>query len=334
MAKNSDIRLSAGWYRHPKIVKLRRRLGGSAIASLTQLWTYAGEERPSGRLTGMDVEDIEIAAGWDGEFGQFVAEMTDLRLLDLEAGIYSVHDWAENNPWASGADARRAKAKFAADVRHGNVKSCSEHAKSCYEHATSIVSNARSNAPSPLPVPVQPYDRTFTNGTGTKSETFRPPIPSESPITAPVTAPESPRARRRATDPPTAPPPTAKKPKSNPSPVLPDREYFRATESECSTARSTWLRHGYDESDFERAIAEVDLWLGSSTPKARAARASPCHTRHLFAAWVAENLCRRRKAARQHLGQAPPLTSHERRAQDLDRRIAEAEAEERARLLQ
>lgn len=59
---NSDIRLCIGWNRHPKIVKLKRKLGAEGVLGLISLWTFAGEHRPDGILNGMDADDIAIAA--------------------------------------------------------------------------------------------------------------------------------------------------------------------------------------------------------------------------------------------------------------------------------
>jgi hypothetical protein len=58
---NSDIRLSIGWNRNPKIIKLRRKLGAEGVLGLISIWTFAGEQRTDGVLSGMDDDDIAIA---------------------------------------------------------------------------------------------------------------------------------------------------------------------------------------------------------------------------------------------------------------------------------
>ena len=77
---NSDIRIQSGWYRHPKIVKLRRRLGAEGVLGLVTLWTWTGEQRPNGILSGMDDEDIAIAAGYPDDPKTFVDTLVTLRL--------------------------------------------------------------------------------------------------------------------------------------------------------------------------------------------------------------------------------------------------------------
>ncbi len=160
MAKNSDIRLSTGWYRHPKVVKLRRRLGGDAVASLIQLWTYTGEERPSGILSQMDSEDIEIVSGWEGADGEFTETLVALRLLDISDGVYAVHDWSENNPWASGAEERseiakrNANARWKKDQLADNESDLMQNDASCMQ--TACKQHANCNAPFPSPSPLNP----------------------------------------------------------------------------------------------------------------------------------------------------------------------------------
>ena len=67
-----DIRLSTNFWRHPKTVKLIRKGGLDAVRSLQILWCFCAQERTDGLLHGMDADDIEIAADWQGEPGKFV----------------------------------------------------------------------------------------------------------------------------------------------------------------------------------------------------------------------------------------------------------------------
>mgnify|MGYP000243346383 CR=1 FL=1 len=59
---NRDIRLSVGFFDHPKIIKLERQLGYEGVIALIRLWLWVAQNRPSGLLSGMDDEDIAIAA--------------------------------------------------------------------------------------------------------------------------------------------------------------------------------------------------------------------------------------------------------------------------------
>ena len=79
---NSDIRLSIGFFDHPKIIKLERQLGLEGVVALMRLWLWAAQNRPSGALSGMDDEDIAIAARWNGEATAFKDVVTRLKLLD------------------------------------------------------------------------------------------------------------------------------------------------------------------------------------------------------------------------------------------------------------
>ena len=59
-----DARISTAFPRHPKTVKLQRRLGATGCGSLVCLFLWVADNRPDGDLSGMSDEDIEIAAGW------------------------------------------------------------------------------------------------------------------------------------------------------------------------------------------------------------------------------------------------------------------------------
>ena len=107
-----DIRVNVDFFQHPKTIKLQRRLGLGGVTALLQLWMWAAKNRPDGELRDMDEEDIEIAAGWRSDLTSdpdrdrgFAATLADLRWLDIQQKgsrtIYSLHDWAEHNPWAA-----------------------------------------------------------------------------------------------------------------------------------------------------------------------------------------------------------------------------------------
>ena len=95
----TDYRLTCGWWRHTKAMRLRRRCGADGLLSLLILWDYCAEHRSTGSLSDMDDEEIEIAAWWDGEPGQFVAAIVDVGYLDGDCGSRTVHDWVDHQPW-------------------------------------------------------------------------------------------------------------------------------------------------------------------------------------------------------------------------------------------
>lgn len=103
---NSDIRLSVGFFDHPKIIKLERQLGLEGVTALLHLWLWAAQNKPSGILSGMDEEDIEIAARWKNEPGAFNGVVTRLKLLDAMGDMFQIHDWQEHNTWQSEAENR------------------------------------------------------------------------------------------------------------------------------------------------------------------------------------------------------------------------------------
>ncbi len=109
---NTDIRVSIGLTTHPKTIKLMRRCGDRAFFSLISLWLWAAQFRPDGVLSGMDQEDIEISAGWQGETGKFSSELIALHFIDEADGVYCLHDWAEHNSWAAKAEERGDQARF------------------------------------------------------------------------------------------------------------------------------------------------------------------------------------------------------------------------------
>jgi hypothetical protein len=114
---NSDIRLCIGWNRHPKIVKLRRKLGADGVLSLVNLWTYVGEQRADGIMTGMDDDDIAIVADYPGDSARFVSILAELRLIEKHGNDWAIHDWKTNNPWAAGHPERVEKARKAVQAR-------------------------------------------------------------------------------------------------------------------------------------------------------------------------------------------------------------------------
>ena len=131
---NSDIRLSTGFFHHPKTVKLKRRMGPAGLVALLQLWTWAAQNKPDGNLSGMDEEDVAIAAGWDEDACLFVQALFAAKFLDGQSGAYVLHGWQEHQAYAAAEPARIEKARKAAQARwarrdaSGNAPSMPEHA--------------------------------------------------------------------------------------------------------------------------------------------------------------------------------------------------------------
>ena len=61
----TDFRLAVNVLDHPKLLKLRARLGAEAVLGWIRLLGFAAQYRPDGKLTEMSPEDIALAAGWN-----------------------------------------------------------------------------------------------------------------------------------------------------------------------------------------------------------------------------------------------------------------------------
>lgn len=155
----TDARISTALPQHPKCKKLMRRLGPAGPWALVCLIIWTAANRPNGDLSGMSDEDIELAVDWSGDDGAFVVAMVGVGLLDGEPMARTVHDWAEHNPWAAGADMRSAKARWNAAKRHHGIADADrlvpEYAAIRNASSTDAAegNKERSNAPSPSPPP-------------------------------------------------------------------------------------------------------------------------------------------------------------------------------------
>jgi hypothetical protein len=156
---NTDIRVKTSFAHHHKTKKLKRKLGGDGVCALLFLWLFAAENRPDGVFSGMDPDDIAIAAQWDGDATVMLEAMLGVGFLCLNAsGEYFIHDWIRNNAWAADAPARAEKASKAAKARwdkrnHVDAPVSILSASSIDSDAPSIKCDAPSNAPSPTPSP-------------------------------------------------------------------------------------------------------------------------------------------------------------------------------------
>lgn len=167
MAK--DIRVNTDFPDHPKTVRLRRALGSEGPDCLLRLWCYAANNRTKGVLSNMDIDDIEIAAKWEGENGRFVEVLTHekIKFLELIDGVYVLHDWEEHQGFIYHSEERSAKAKRAAKARWdteaeetedfsnaGSMQgACGTHKKSMQDASKNDAKTPKSDAPNPFPSP-------------------------------------------------------------------------------------------------------------------------------------------------------------------------------------
>lgn len=156
---NIDARINVGLPSHPKTKKLIKRGGQAAGWNLICLFLWVSQNKPDGDLSGMSDEDIEIAAGWEGEDGGLVKLLSEVRFLDGVQGAYTVHDWEQHNPWAAGAVRRSENSRAAARARWGIAdevpEECDPHPSSnagsnanpCDPHADSNAGSAKPQSP-------------------------------------------------------------------------------------------------------------------------------------------------------------------------------------------
>lgn len=110
---NVDIRLALGFFDHPKTKKLRKRFGDGAVLCLLRLWMWSAENRADGKLTGLDSEDIELAADWDGDDGKFTSALLECGWLDDTECGYVLHGWEEHQAYASKSEERSDRSRLA-----------------------------------------------------------------------------------------------------------------------------------------------------------------------------------------------------------------------------
>lgn len=193
---NSDYRIKIGFFRHHKTRKLERRLGEAGVMALLRLWEYAAEFRSDGELSGMNDEDIALAAGWRGD-GDFVSTLIEIGWVDKEPDCLSLHDWLEHNPWVADAEERSDKGRLsrlfrknpgaaaefrqqgrtgitaeeyhqATSVRHYNDRSTALQ-RPYNDRSTTVVRTDVTPTPTPIPV----YNTTTTTSSSSSSSKDR-----------------------------------------------------------------------------------------------------------------------------------------------------------------
>ena len=79
---SGDFRVALDFLDHPKTVRLKAAVGAEGIFCLMRLWAFAGNYRPRGILTGMNPDDIALAAKWPGDPDEFVCALVTSKVLD------------------------------------------------------------------------------------------------------------------------------------------------------------------------------------------------------------------------------------------------------------
>lgn len=138
-ADTIDVRVNCALFEHPKLKKLRRRLGYEGCFRLIHLFAYARQNNPDGSFVGMSDEDIELAVNWaEDRPGEFIAALLDVRFMEGEPGARCIHDWAEHNPFSVDAPLRSIRSAWAVTVRHHGYEVA---AKRYPDYAAQIKSN-------------------------------------------------------------------------------------------------------------------------------------------------------------------------------------------------
>lgn len=176
---NNDIRISCSFPEHYKTKKLMAIAGNAAPFSLISLWVYAARNKPDGFLDNMDSFDIEIASNWTGQPNQLFDALVKCKFLTVADEGYYLHDWEIHQPYASSAEERSAKARFAILARHNrdlhtklkeqgvnglSVSDYKEYTKRIRPENDSNTKTYKNLTPSPLPSPVPlpaPYPLPF-----------------------------------------------------------------------------------------------------------------------------------------------------------------------------
>jgi hypothetical protein len=149
---NTDIRLKVTFFRHPKTVKLQRKLGLEGVFSLLKLWLWVAENKPEGILDGSP-EDIEIAAEWTGNENEFYDALIDIRfLVKHDSGAIELRNWKQHNAWVASASERSLRAKKGGCKKHG--KSCDTCTDNCPNSAQFCYQQEQAPTPSPSPSPI------------------------------------------------------------------------------------------------------------------------------------------------------------------------------------
>ncbi len=92
------LRLDAGFFGHPKVGALARRLGVSrdaAALAVLRVLCWAAQTCEDGDLTGAHEDDIAEAARVPGDPGAFVQALVDAGWIDRDGERLTLHGWAE-----------------------------------------------------------------------------------------------------------------------------------------------------------------------------------------------------------------------------------------------
>ncbi|MFZ1326875.1 MAG: hypothetical protein WAT67_12795, partial [Candidatus Contendobacter sp.] len=150
---NTDIRVDVGFLDHWKTDTLIATLGADAVLALMRIWIFAAQNKPDGRLTGVQKPVIERIAKWRGEPGALADLLNELRFIEVdENGVWVLHDWERHNPYAATAEFRHERAKKANAARRSKDETKKNNDFQLND-ATSVLVACSERSPSPSPSP-------------------------------------------------------------------------------------------------------------------------------------------------------------------------------------
>jgi len=119
VARNDDIRIKTSLFASTKWEVLEDEMGAKTQLCLIKLWAEVAVHKCRGRLDGWSDRVIAKRAGWtDGPPGEWVSDLVRLRWLDRdEAGVISIHNWLEHQPYAYHAPERAEKSRQANEIK-------------------------------------------------------------------------------------------------------------------------------------------------------------------------------------------------------------------------
>jgi hypothetical protein len=143
---SGDFRVALDFLDHPKTVRLKALVGAEGVFCLMRLWAFAGNYRPRGMLSGMNTQDVEIAAKWAGEKGSFVNALIESKFLDkLKNGVYRLHNWKLRQGYLYHKPERREQARKAGKTKRPKGDNGLPPTQN---------DNEKSPSPSPSPSPI------------------------------------------------------------------------------------------------------------------------------------------------------------------------------------
>lgn len=188
------MKINTATLNHPRVIKLKRRLGADAVLSLIALWAWAESERPNGLLTGLDEEDLAIVAGWSGDDHFFVTTLLELRLLDWNGEAFTLADIhsarSAQTPREPSNDTRSEQARNAARTRWENRKGVASMLNDAEPSVASMLNEAAHDAEhDEHEISINQHRaRVLRSGSGSGSSTTTTPNPSSfTPPPAPET---------------------------------------------------------------------------------------------------------------------------------------------------